>query len=248
LLDVKKEEFDGVIKALSEKWYEYANEKGWKEKELRNAIEFLKREIDEFMGFDLLFDDRYTYCLPVSEIEYVELFTPENYENVIKVKELGVDKTRTIVYLLPKDWDVLIEMAESGLTPDEIDLLMNIDWSEEYEYVYWYEEDFKETPYGWDYESDSFCGQVIDDAIVELEKEGVLTREEVKRIIEYFHRSSPEVFDEIAKKVEEIKKAEWRNRGVFYCRKEDVPKVKEKLKELIVTFLIDREEGKMPSR
>ena len=216
-----KKLFKRLLNALTEEWHEYATKKGLGEEEIRTAI----RSILETAG-----DNCYVELCHFPE-KALQYFTPSTYETYLRIKELGLDKTGVVKFCLPDSWEELIDMVESGYSIDEIEMIIGMEDTEECKIVFWEDDELKIFP--WEDDGESFFGDIILDVPFELKKEHGI---DLFKAYDLLHEKEDEI-KKLLLRTSGVKKVEWGSTKVLYCKKEDVPRVKEKVKEFILSWL-----------
>jgi len=217
-LPIKKVFFEetGWIFGIEDEWMEYAKEKGWGVEEIRKALALLQKTFASLPYF----------------VDYhwlSERYEPRVYELYSELQSLGLDKTNAFRFSsFFAEWEGLIELAKKGFTPEEIDVLNGYE-VQGYTILsgrFWEQKDFL---------NEEFFGEVVR----ELEKEHGLDEESSWELVKKYNREILDSIDEVKFVEGEVRVqiiTSYRNYA-YYCKNEDLPKVKERFKEEIARRL-----------
>jgi len=207
--------YSGLYK-LADAWVDYAEEKGCGEKEVREAIAFLKEKIDCLSGLKWKVEN--APCFWRGK-EVAKVFNPSVYELCLKLQDLGIDKTDAFSFSesVGDLWE-LLEMAEAGFTPEEIDVVKS----------------YGALGYtvlsGCFYDAPFLNEEFFEEVVRELEKEHGLDEESLWEFVKKYDR-------EILDSIDEVKFVEWEDNYAYYCKDEDLPKVKEGVKKYLLSYV-----------
>jgi len=210
-----KEDFYKRLDQLADEWVDYAKEKGWGEENLREAIALLIRDVRTLPGTP-------------KNYKIYNFYNPSAYELYLKLQNLGLDKTDAFHFAESlEEWKELVEMVESGFTPEEIDVVKGYGQYGYVKYGYvilsgYFEGYFDDFPF--------FNDKVFEEVVRELEKEHGLDEESSWKFVKEYDR-------EILDSIDEVKFVKWKDYYAYYCKNEDLPKVKERFKEEIARRL-----------